>query len=130
MKNQQGTSLVEVLVSVMILGIVGVGFIWGMTTITKTTPLIDDRSTALSLAESQMEYIRNQPYGWDYDTIDTPTNVYIGTPMAFQFDANGDGMIDAEDDSIQKIEIKILVPDPDKALGRKMLINLEGYRTL
>ncbi len=128
MKNQQGTTLVEVLVAVAILGVVGVGFIWGMTSVTKTVPMVDDKVTALSLAESQMEYIRNQPYGWFYETVDAPPGMHIVTPMAFDFDANGDNLINQDDDFIQQIRIAIWVPEVNG--GSKVVITLEEYRAL
>lgn len=128
MKNQQGTTLVEVLAALVILGIVGVGFIWAMTDITRTTPMVDDKTTALSLAESQIEYIRNQEYGWDYLKVGTPQGFHIHSPMAFPLDANGDGSIKGEENYIQKIRVDIWVPEANG--GSKVVTTLEEYRTL
>ncbi len=122
MKNQQGMTLVEVLSALAILGIVGAGFLWGMTDITKTTPRVDDKSTALSIAESQIEYIRNQ--NWQdadaggaevYDLIDTPYGFNIQSPTALPMETG-----------LQKLRVQVWVPDSDGS--RKILVTLEEYR--
>ena len=93
MKNQTGTTLIEVLVALVILGIAGAGFMIGMTSVTRSSTATDEKVMAMSLAESQMENIRNQEYGWNYDVVDLPVGMNIDTPMAFRFDANGDGVV-------------------------------------
>lgn len=128
MKNQMGTTLVEVLVALVILGIAGAGFMMAMISVTKSSTTTDEKVMAMSLAESQMEYIRNQEYGWDYELVDIPVGLNIDTPMAFQFDANSDGVIDHRDNYIQKLEVAVWVPDSDS--GRDVLVTLEEYRTL
>ncbi len=133
MKNQKGTTLVEVLVAVVLLGICGTGFLWGMTNVTRTTPVVDDRSTALSVAESQMEFIRNQPYsepiangGEGYQTLSAekiPKGYFIDTPMAFPLDADWSG---GPDQFIQKLEVRVWVPQAGG--GQDIVVTLEEYR--
>ncbi len=132
MKNQKGTTLVEVLVALTILGITGTGFLYSMTDLTEATPRVDDKVTALSLAESQMEYIRSQPFqqadaggGMVYNLIpedDRPAGFNIVTPMAIPWDANGDGIDDA---FFEKLRVQVWVPTSS---GSKVLITLEEYR--
>ena len=112
MKSQSGFGQVEALIALSILGVVGTSLLGGLMTVTKTTPIADERSTAQTLAESQIEYVRTQ----DYDYINDPpqyqeltgTDVppgYIITATATRLDHDSDGTED--DDGIQKITVTI-----------------------
>jgi prepilin-type N-terminal cleavage/methylation domain-containing protein len=68
LKSQKGLSLLEVVLALAILGIVGVGVLSAMGGASKATFTADERATAESLARSQMEWIKKQPY----DILDTP----------------------------------------------------------
>jgi len=71
-KNEKGFSLIEVIMALAILGIIGVAFMSGLATASKSIYIADERATAESLARSQMEYVKDQPYlvGGAYDEID------------------------------------------------------------
>ncbi len=60
--HEKGFSLVEVLVSVAIIGILIPSFVLGLSTASKALAMADERQTAKNLAESQMEYVLNLPY--------------------------------------------------------------------
>ena len=66
-KNERGFSLIEVLVALAILGLVAVAFLGGLATANKAMFIADKRTTAESLARTEMEYIKNQPYAVSYD---------------------------------------------------------------
>ncbi len=61
-RGQRGFSLLEALVAVLILGVIGVVFLSGLFTTSKSTDLYEQRVTALSLAQSQMERIKSANY--------------------------------------------------------------------
>ncbi len=61
-RNEKGVSLIEVIIAVAILAIIAVAFLSGLATASKATFIADERATAESLARSQMEYVKNQPY--------------------------------------------------------------------
>ena len=61
-KNERGFSLIEVLIALAILGLVAVAFLSGLAIASKSIILADERTTAESLARSQMEYVKQQPY--------------------------------------------------------------------
>ena len=75
MKSEKGFSLIEVLVSLAILGLIGVVFLSGLATSSKALSTTDELDTAKNLARSQMEYVKSLPY--DY-TNDPP--VYVVDP--------------------------------------------------
>ena len=71
MKKEKGFTLIEVLVALLILGIIGTGFLMALTIASKAIIIADERTTAESLARSQMEHVKNQDYStinvyWDY----------------------------------------------------------------
>ena len=81
-KNERGIGLIEVLIALAILGIVAAAFLSGLATASKAIYIADVRTTAESLARSQMEYVKNQPYD------DTLPIVYtkISAPPGFSID--------------------------------------------
>jgi prepilin-type N-terminal cleavage/methylation domain-containing protein len=87
MKNEKGFTLLEVLISLLILGIISVGTLGGLTQAARTNYYTNTRETAKNIAETEMEYVKNNPYSltvypiytpspkpayWDRYTIQTP----------------------------------------------------------
>lgn len=72
MKSQRGMTLVEVVIAVGVLGIIAVGFMAALSGSTKALIKADQRTTAESLARSQWEYVKSQPYtaNFTYQKID------------------------------------------------------------
>ena len=133
MKNEKGFSLVEVLVALALLGIIGAAFLGSLATASKSILIADERTTAESLARSQMEYVKNhdysiapwvytvtslqrsssqQPSWWDADNPPLLSNNYDGYSVevkADDFDADGDGDIEVpgDDEGIRKITVTV-----------------------
>ena len=70
-KNERGVSLIEVSISIGLMGILLAGFIPAMMGATRSMINTDERETAKNLAESQMEYLKGQPYESAYDPYDS-----------------------------------------------------------
>lgn len=70
--GELGMTLVEILVALAILGIVAPVFLGGAATALKAAVISQERVAAESLAKSQMESIRAQPYGSNYALIVIP----------------------------------------------------------
>ncbi len=62
MKNEKGFSIIEVTIAIALLGVIAVAFLSGLAAASKAIFIADERATAESLARSQMEYVKNQPY--------------------------------------------------------------------
>jgi prepilin-type N-terminal cleavage/methylation domain-containing protein len=60
--SSRGFTLIEVLVAIALIGIVAVGILSALSTISTTLVVADERTTAESLARRQMEYIKSQGY--------------------------------------------------------------------
>ena len=73
MKKEKGFTLIEVLVALLILAIIGTGFLMALTIASKAIIIADERTTAESLARSQMEHAKNQDY--------SITNIFFTRPF-------------------------------------------------
>jgi len=80
--RSRGAVLIEVLIALAILGLVATVFAGAMFTSLQSARLSDERSTALTLAKSQIEFVRAVGYSvddWDY-TVDTSSRSYTHMP--------------------------------------------------
>jgi len=62
MKNEKGFTLIEVLVALGLLGVFAAVFLTGIATSSKAILIANERTTAESLARSQMEYVKELDY--------------------------------------------------------------------
>ena len=99
--NQRGFSLVEVLVSVAILGVLSAGILTALGSSSKALITTDERETAKNIAEMQMEYVKNQPYAASY-TLPDISGTYPGYSDAVDTDD-----ITSRDGDIQKITLTV-----------------------
>jgi len=60
--GQKGTTLIEVLIAIAILGMIAVPFLTALSTSSRALIIADERTTAESLVRSQMEYVKSQEY--------------------------------------------------------------------
>ena len=60
--RESGVSLIETTVALAVLGAIAVTFLSGVTTTSKAAFITDERATAESLAQSQMEWVQNASY--------------------------------------------------------------------
>jgi prepilin-type N-terminal cleavage/methylation domain-containing protein len=72
-KNEKGISLIEVLIALAILGLVAAAFLSGLATASMSIFIADERTTAESLARSQMEHVKSQ----EYQSADPNEAVYL-----------------------------------------------------
>lgn len=77
-RGQRGFTLIETLLAVLILSFIGVAFLSGLTTTSKSTALYQQRVTALNLAQSQMERIKASSYSGDNGTYPVSVTVPSG----------------------------------------------------
>ena len=109
MRNQGGFTLVEVLVSLALVGIIAAGFLGALATSSRATVSNDVQTTAQNLAEGQIEYVRGQPYSIDdppvYQVLDDIPDNYDVNCTALWLDPEGDGSDD--DDGLQKIMVTV-----------------------
>jgi len=76
--GEEGISLIETLIGLGILASIGVGFMQGISTVSMTIAIHEERVTASALAQAQIEAIRASDYVSDgsYDISVTPPAEY------------------------------------------------------
>ncbi len=68
-RGSQGQLLIEVLIALALIGLIATVFIGAMYTSLQAARVTDERSTALTLAKSQIEFVKARPYSdndWEY----------------------------------------------------------------
>ncbi len=118
--RQSGVTLIETVVALAILGTIAVTFLSGLATTSKAAFIADERVTAASLAQTQMEWTKNGAYVYD------ATGYSLATIPDSKDYINYSALIDAEpvhnpDAGIQKITVTIKHSD-------KVIMKLEGYK--
>lgn len=74
LRKQRGFTLIEVIIAMALLGIIAIAFLGALATASSSIIIADERTTAESLARSQMEYAKNQDYSdnqWSYEVTDS-----------------------------------------------------------
>jgi type II secretory pathway pseudopilin PulG len=120
MREERGETLIEVVIAIGVIGIVMVGFLGalrgGMMTLIST----DERQTAVSLAQSQMENVRMQPFLTSYTPAPVPAE-YAGYSVAISADS-----INTRDVNMQNV--KITVSHQGRAIIMAPGCTLESFR--
>jgi len=70
--NESGVSFLETLIALAVLGAIAVTFLTGIATSTKAAFIGDQQATAESLAQNQMEWIKNAEYVPDAPQYSAP----------------------------------------------------------
>jgi prepilin-type N-terminal cleavage/methylation domain-containing protein len=118
--REAGVSLIETVVALAILGVIAVAFLSGLATTSRAVFIADERTTAESLARSQMEWAKDTDYIYG-------ATEYSPAPIPGGRDyINYSATIAAEplyspDDGIQKITVTVKRSD-------RGVIKLEGYK--
>ncbi|MFC2007404.1 hypothetical protein ACFLVB_02260 [Chloroflexota bacterium] len=115
MKSETGSSLIETIVALALLGIIGIIFLSAVATTSNSRLIADEHVSARIIAESQMENIKKQTYASSYDPVSIPAE-YPGYSASIDIDnlRNGD---------IQKIAVTVRHHDRD-------LETLESYKVI
>ena len=118
--DESGIVFLEVLAALALLGVIGVAFLSGLATTSKATIVADKRTTAESLARSQMEWVKNADYAYDvteYSPAPLPTGQdYLGYSAIIAVVP-----LRSPDDGVQKVTVTV------KRSGEEV-IELEGYK--
>jgi len=107
--GQKGTTLIEVLIAIAILGVIAVPFLTALSTSSRALIIADERTTAESLVRSEIEYVRSCDYDNEtvshpasYEHADVPSPDYPGYNVSVDVEALND-----PDVGIQKITVTV-----------------------
>jgi Tfp pilus assembly protein PilV len=115
MKSEKGSSLIEVLVALALLGAIGIAFLGALATTSSSRAISNEHNAGRILAASQMESILNEVYSMSYHPVQVPSE-YNGYTTAIDIDNLFDG-------NIQKITITVRHHD-------KYITKLESYKVI
>jgi Tfp pilus assembly protein PilV len=115
MKREQGSSLIEVVIALALLGAIGVAFLSALATTSSSRAISNEHNAGRILAASQMESILNEAYSLSYHPVQVPPE-YNGYTTAIDIDNLYDG-------NLQKITITVLHHD-------KNVTKLESYKVI
>lgn len=101
MKSEKGFSLIEVLISVAIIGLVASTFLGALSTSSRALFITDERTTAKNIAESQLEYVKNLEY--DPDGIYNPDDI----PPEYPGYSATINTVSLRDGNIQEISVTV-----------------------
>ena len=118
--RESGVTFIETVVALAILGVIAVAFLNGLTATSKSAFIADEQTTAESLAQSQIEWVKNASYSYNATTY-SPAPIPSGKDYL-----NYSALITAEplrdpDDGIQKITVTVKRSDNG-------VIKLEGFK--
>ena len=122
--NEQGVTLIEILIAIFILGVVGVGFASSMGTGLMADKVADERTIAESLARTQLESIKRAPYNgtspYGYAKI---TGIPAGYDINIAVNLINPNIAgnSATDLGIQKIRVTVF-------RGSNQILQLETYK--
>lgn len=115
MKSEKGSSLIEVVVALALLGAIGVSFLSALATTSNSRSISNEHTSGRILAASQMESILYEAYSSSYHPIQVPPE-YNGYTTAIDIDNLFDG-------NIQKITITVRHHNKD-------ITKLESYKVI
>lgn len=143
--NSKGIGLIETMIAILLLGMVAVAFLSGISAASRAILISDERSTAQSLALSQMESVKKQDYktappggeatyleieldpseypDYSIKSVDRTSNIVddiIGVPWDPEKTPPGPPA-DGEDHGLQKVTVIIKHHD-------KEVLTLEDYK--
>jgi len=81
--GQKGTTLIEVLIAIAILGMIAVPFLTALSTSSRALIIADERTTAESLVRGEIEYVKSQDYcnaPWSYEVDSTGSTLSPNPP--------------------------------------------------
>lgn len=105
-KGQIGFSLIEVLIAMALLSIICVPFLGALDFSSKVLFLTNEKQTARSIAEMQLEQIKSQTWNINYDPMDEIAANYPGYEVDIQT-----SFPRSPDINIQRIEISVFHGD-------------------
>jgi prepilin-type N-terminal cleavage/methylation domain-containing protein len=120
--SKKGFSLIEVLVSMLLISIIVGAFLGSLGTASKTLITTDEKETARNIAEMQLEYIKSQSWNSIYDPVAEIATNYPGYSVLTETDGKLHAeAINSRDTNIQKITVTVMHND-------KAVFSIVGYK--
>lgn len=119
-QEQRGFALLEMLMTLALLGIIGTGFMSAVSTASLSTARLDEHVQAVALARSQLEEIKGLPYAGSYSvTVSPPSPFSVSIQVLVIDDTNCAS--EGNCDTLQKITVQVSHPG-------KTILGLATYK--
>ncbi|MFC1847624.1 hypothetical protein ACFLW5_02290 [Chloroflexota bacterium] len=118
--DESGTTLLETVVAIAVLGAIAVTFLSGLATVSRAAFITDEQSTAQCVAQSQMEWVQNLSYVYDANSYPSMPLPEIKDYIGYSVNITAESLHNP-DDGIQKIFVRL------KHSG-EAVTSLEGYK--
>ena len=102
-KGERGTSAIEILIGIVILGLVGITFLGGVGTSTQATIITKEQSIAESLVRSEAEYVKK--CGYQYGISEYPVDPSLTIPDGWTVPSPVIEPVHGSDDGLQKVTV-------------------------
>jgi len=124
LRSQKGFSLIENIIAIAVLGVIGAVLLCGMAMAARSNIIANEKTTAESLAKSQMDYVQNLPYDRFhnppvYGLISNIPSGYTISVSAVRLDPAGTGL--GNDQQLQQVTVTVLH-------GSKTISTLTDYK--
>ena len=117
--DESGMAFIETVVALALIGTIVVTFLSGLATTSKAALIADERTTAESLARSQLEYTKNSAY--QYDVSEYSVNATLTIPPGWSVLPPAVESVHETDDGIQKITVTV-------QRNGETVLAMEGYK--
>jgi len=101
--SEKGTSMIEVLLGIVLLGLVGISYLGGVGTATQATIITQEQSVAESLIRSEAEYVKGCDY--QYGTSEYPVDPTLTIPEGWTVPAPAVVPVHGIDDGMQEVTV-------------------------
>jgi len=105
-RRELGITFLETVIALAILGAVSVSFLNGLASASKAVFIVDKKTTAQSIAQSQMEWVKNASYSYNatsYSAVPIPDGKdYLQYSSVVSAEP-----VHTPDDGIQKITVSV-----------------------
>ena len=118
--RESGMTLLETVIAVAILGTVAATFLGGVATSSSGVYTADERATAKSLAQTQMEWVKNAIYSYNADSYSIDPIPVSDDYISYSANITAEPLHNP-DDGIQKITVTIMH-------SGEPVFTLEGYK--
>ncbi len=133
-KGEEGFSLIEVMVAIVLLGVVSVSLLSAIGTASQAVFIADEQASAESLARAEMEYMKTCTYdyyesgappSYEKDEVESPTYAgYFISVDAIPIDPDTGEVLTnpSDDEGIQKVVVSV------SHVGKPGVVTLEAYK--
>lgn len=105
MAGEDGATLMETLVALVLVGVIAVAFLSALTTAARSSYDVDERAMAESLARSQMEYVKSTVYV--SGATQYPVSPNLTAPLGWTIPSTTAEPLASPDAGIQRVTVMV-----------------------